>query len=801
MKYTAYFSVIAILVSISTRVQGQSACSTCNEGDGQFNGLCKCDGKCELFGDCCESTLNTITPPGFVCRSIYPDNRIEPQVNESFWMVSSCPSSWSTDDATQALVRDNCVSLNSSLPPITDISTGMVYSNDFCAICNRARGFAVWQPDLACTSYVYEQLAAVGIQQLLAMDPTIFQTQCQTCSYQAPSLTSIPRPRSCFPSISSCLDLSSLEVLTRQELSEEMYTAMIKTCENGPYDIVMTKSGTLYRNQNCAVCNGEQIYLCLTDSSTSLRTEIPLECAPVHRPLEGIVPPLPTRNGIPFTITLSNLGGGQVQVSVMTEMVTVTVDCPDGEAALGLECRPTLCPEGYIENGGRCAFLIGSSANTTTQCLSGFVALNISDYVFVDNDTLLYNGQVLMIVEFDLIGQPVVCLNNSLFGEFFDCPSGLVALNNSEFTDLGNNTIVYEEELFSIVEYDDFGRPIICPPNGTTIVRSVTIYSYPEGYFILTYIGCSLSVIGSAIVLLTYGIFKSLRTLPSLILMNVSAAILLNNLFIIIGGPVTQAFPNIELCKSVAICLHFFFLSQFSWMTIMSFQMARTFYQATKMKLDSKYKQKVVFGVYFVVGWSLPLAITVTSILVDFTTEDLVLYGVLKDGRLGSCWINHLESAIVAFIVPLVISLVVNMVLFLVVTTYLCLAARSSSKLDKKHNLPFFRVNAAVFSVTGLTWVFGFIALLAGTNWAWYPFIILNSTQGFVIFVAFLLTKHVFALYWNLLVCRTTLDTTKPSKSGENTSRSQQKTLQSSTTEATLERTLDHMSTKISLNV
>ncbi len=278
---------------------------------------------------------------------------------------------------------------------------------------------------------MYEQLAAVGIQQLLAMDPTIFQTQCQTCSYQAPSLTSILRPRPCFPSISSCLDLSSLEVLTGEELSEEMYTAMIKTCENGPYDIVMAKSGTLYRNQNCAVCNGEHIYACL-DSST--RTEIPQECAPANstteppvrpsippRPLGRPPPPLPpTNNGIPFTITLSNLGGGQVQVSVMTEMVTVTVDCPDGEAALGLECRPTLCPEGYIENGGRCAFLIGSSANTTTQCLSGFVVLNASDYVFIiDNDTLLYNGQqVLMIVEFDLTGQPVVCKQLTILENF-----------------------------------------------------------------------------------------------------------------------------------------------------------------------------------------------------------------------------------------------------------------------------------------------------------------------------------------------------------------------------------------------
>ncbi len=52
--------------------------------------------------------------------------------------------------------------------------------------------------------------------------------------------------------------------------------------------------------------------------------------------------------GIPFTIALSNLGGGQVQVSVESEVITVMVNCPDGQAALGLECRPTLCPESYV---------------------------------------------------------------------------------------------------------------------------------------------------------------------------------------------------------------------------------------------------------------------------------------------------------------------------------------------------------------------------------------------------------------------------------------------------------------------
>ncbi len=98
--------------------------------------------------------------------------------------------------------------------------------------------------------------------------------------------------------------------------------------------------------------------------------------------------------------------------------------------------------------------------------------------------------------------------------------------------------------------------------------------------------------------------------------------------------------------------------------------------------------------------------------------------------------------------------MVINFTLFVIVTVFLCHSARSSTRIANEKSLPYFRVNVAVFSVTGLTWVFGFVALLAGTNWAWYPYIIINSTQGFMIFITFILTKRVLKLYWKFLLCR-----------------------------------------------
>jgi hypothetical protein len=343
-----------------------------------------------------------------------------------------------------------------------------------------------------------------------------------------------------------------------------------------------------------------------------------------------------------------------------------------------------------------------------------------------------------------------------------------VALNDTEFTLLTNESVLVEGEEMEIFGYSADGRPLVCPDNVTTVQVNTTIFSYPVGYLELTYIGCSLSVIGSALVLITYGLFKELRSLPSKILMNLAFANLVTNLLILVGGPISQAFPIVELCTSVAVALHFFFLAQFAWMSIMSLEVVRKFHRAKKLIMDSKHDKLQLLLAYLLAGWGLPLLITAVSIVVNFTTQGLVLYGVLADGSLGSCWINHIESALIAFVVPLVLSITFNLIMFIVVSVYIFMASRSQAKLHREDATPFLHLNIAIFCTTGLTWVFGFVAILAGTSWAWYLFIIFNSTQGFVIFVAFLLTKKTLKLYLNCLTCRRGVE--KTSKSSASTS-------------------------------
>jgi G protein-coupled receptor 133 len=407
----------------------------------------------------------------------------------------------------------------------------------------------------------------------------------------------------------------------------------------------------------------------------------------------------------------------------------VTVECPEGQALVGLECRDTQCPEGYSQVGGRCAF-----AGATPD----------EPAVTDEEGRTLHLG-----IPFD---EGV---------DFPDCPTALLPLNTSYFESRGNDTIFHDGKVIEVLSYDSIGRPLICPDNTSLVLRNstITVIALLPGIAELTYVGCSLSILGTFLILLTYGLFGELRTFPSLLLMNLSVAILITNLLFVIGGPIVQLFPNANLCIVVAICLHFFTLVQFVWMSLFSIEMAYTFYLAKKLVRESGRNKWRALLLYMLVGWGLPAVICATTITLNFSVKDLIQYGVTSDGSVGSCWINHFPSFILSFLVPIIISFMVNITFFVIATAFLCLSTRNEASRQTQgqtrvKHLVLLRVWIAMFVTAGPTWALGFVAITDQTSLASYPYVIFNSTQGFVIFLAFICTRKILNLYINLFKCK-----------------------------------------------
>ena len=609
-----------------------------------------------------------------------------------YWMVSTCSSKWlkemGNSKDVQKIVKNCTNQLDRSirLPPVTDLDSGLVYKNKYCAICNCVSNGTVWGYGFKCA---YELLYLL-INSNYTLNEEDFNHFCKIDTFVEPSSLppSVPPARQCYPQIDSCLELDTLNGLMMTSWNSSYYHSVVNLCREGHFQNHIVLKGGLssipYRNEYCALCNGVDI----TDIGCFIG---PFE--PINQNAS-----IPNLGPTPFNIIMDIFGNGRVATASYETMSSVLVFCSERTEVYDPateQCRPIVSRR--VNNS-----LLDIDENSTwSNCSGELIALtDPTAFEFISTDVLIYNEE-LYTVEFSTSnGTPIVCVNFTING---------------------------------------------------TIVSTVNVltFTYPAEYLILTYIGCPLSVIGCILILLTYSLFKELRTLPSLILMYLAVAILIGNLLILVGGPVGEMVRII--CTPVAIITHYIFLTQFAWMTLMSTEITRNLYQAFKMETqESKtYKIKLLI-VYTLLGWGGPLLIVIPTVIVNFTTTNLVLYGELEDGTPGRCWMNHPASVFVTFVTPLGITLIYNTVIFVVATIYLCVSSKSHSKLNSDKKVPFLRLNIAIFSVSGITWIFGFLALLPQLAWAWIPFILLNSTQGFVIFVAFLCTKRVSLLYLGL---------------------------------------------------
>lgn len=90
---------------------------------------------------------------------------------------------------------------------------------------------------------------------------------------------------------------------------------------------------------------------------------------------------------------------------------------------------------------------------------------------------------------------------------------------------------------------------------------------------IVTYIGCAVSMMSLILLVCIYAFIAELRTLPGKNLMSLSIAMLLFHIFFLLNGQTNR--PN--LCNAAAFLLHYFLLSSFCWMSVMAFDVVKTF--------------------------------------------------------------------------------------------------------------------------------------------------------------------------------------------------------------------------------
>ncbi|KAL8616206.1 hypothetical protein ACOMHN_058323 [Nucella lapillus] len=234
--------------------------------------------------------------------------------------------------------------------------------------------------------------------------------------------------------------------------------------------------------------------------------------------------------------------------------------------------------------------------------------------------------------------------------------------------------------------------------------------------FVLTAIGCSLSIAGLALTLITYIYLGIVMRERMFIHANLALSLLLAQTLFIASD---TAYRSKVACKVVAGLLHFFFLASFAWMLVEGVALYRT---CTRGLLIFSPHLRLR---YCLLGWGVPLLVLTVSVGLQFPH-----YGRGLD---HSCWLSMEDGAIWAFLGPMLLIVCVNVVILgMVLRVFLSLKA-NSKKSEAARVRAGLRAIGMLLPLLGATWLLSLLVSLSAVFT--YLFIFCNSLQGLMIFI------------------------------------------------------------------
>lgn len=181
-------------------------------------------------------------------------------------------------------------------------------------------------------------------------------------------------------------------------------------------------------------------------------------------------------------------------------------------------------------------------------------------------------------------------------------------------------------------------------------------------------------------------------------------------------------------------------------------------------------------------AWGVPALIVSIVICIDYGIDNDVLldYGIENELLIGLrphgyCWLDQ-KVFFVVFLAPVAIIIIINAVLYGILTRFLLSKISKgnliqSTQSDHARTVTKIRASVLFFVMLGITWVFGFLAL-RGVDVAFqYVFCILNSTQGFLIFLLRVYNDKDIWVYWRQLFCKEKSGKVVKEKTSTSTSR------------------------------
>ncbi|XP_045187248.2 uncharacterized protein LOC123545052 [Mercenaria mercenaria] len=315
---------------------------------------------------------------------------------------------------------------------------------------------------------------------------------------------------------------------------------------------------------------------------------------------------------------------------------------------------------------------------------------------------------------------------------FMNCNESAIYTNNFLSTRLTEN----ETHMFFC--HEDFFQHLDSLHTNQVIVNQKVEsgVNIRGGVTYLTIVCLSISLLSLVLTLTVYSVYPALRSLPGL-----NNMALVTSLIIFQAISLVSTVTNINiswLCSLFGAVHHFSLTLSFAWMFVCTFHMMKVFVKIRNRSVGRNDFRTFVSYIVFTTSVSLStVSITIVVAAVQSEGEDIGYGG-------ATCYIK--DPANVLFLVALPVAIVVfaNIFMFCVVVFKIHKhPTLSSSNPKERHNITIF---AKLSTITGMTWIFGFIYIFTQVETFAYIFIILNAGQGVFIMLSFVCNRRVISL-------------------------------------------------------
>lgn len=331
------------------------------------------------------------------------------------------------------------------------------------------------------------------------------------------------------------------------------------------------------------------------------------------------------------------------------------------------------------------------------------------------------------------------------------CQNITAVEDDGTFVPVDNCTVKRIEDniTFPLIGRDSIGQQVICFREDQCSV-DITDESFmlPETTGIIIDSGL---IPFALVTMLTYLIYSSLHTLPGAILISLEVAYTLFHVtFIIFNALELSDVKPGAPCAVTNVAGLYTLAAIGTWKNIFLQYTCYVFYKASKLQSaipDNKTKTILIFNV---IGWGLPLIVTMVIFSIDFIDRREFLYDtkecihILDEPAYG-------VGKALAFIY-IGVQNIYNIVLFLVIVVSFLRALHDNDRdISKQSNLKtkLLKVSFALLVVTGVSWIFSLISAYSGARWIAGLAVTVKVTEQLLLYVLFTLTKTVLKLYLN----------------------------------------------------